>query len=295
MPRITIGLPIFNSQDLLDECLKCLQNQTFSDFNVLIYDNSSTDGTEAIAKKFVSGDSRFSYYRQPQNVGSAQNFIDVLNAADSEFFMWRADDDRSSDNFLQLMVDCLERNQAAQLAVGKVESWRPSRRRRKHFSFVKPLPGPNVLTILRQMYLSHPSWVYGVWRTKFIKDRYTEIWGKYPCGWAGDHLLLLSVILDSMVVGTDEATFVQQIIERGNGAAQRPAEGYSNKDFEGMITARLQAMLQYRQICLNEVNHRDWDVLSGLALRLLIKHYADYRIRISHSRLLRLRLRRLLT
>ncbi len=78
---ITIGVPVFNGGAMLRECLTCLRDQTFRDFAVLIYDNASTDDTAAIAREFAASDARFTYFRQPENRGPAQNFIDVLEAA----------------------------------------------------------------------------------------------------------------------------------------------------------------------------------------------------------------------
>ena len=56
MVPITIGVPVYNGADLLDESLACLARQTFGDFKVLIYDNASTDATPEIARRWAERD-----------------------------------------------------------------------------------------------------------------------------------------------------------------------------------------------------------------------------------------------
>ena len=61
MPAVTIGVPVYNGDALLDECLQCLAAQTFRDFEVLVYDNASTDRTASIAQSWAARDARFRY------------------------------------------------------------------------------------------------------------------------------------------------------------------------------------------------------------------------------------------
>jgi len=48
MVPITIGVPVYNGADLIEESLACLARQSFGDFKALIFDNASTDGTSEI-------------------------------------------------------------------------------------------------------------------------------------------------------------------------------------------------------------------------------------------------------
>lgn len=64
MAAITIGVPVYNEEILLERALEALRTQPFADIEVLIYDNASTDKTPEIAQRFVAQDSRFHYFRQ---------------------------------------------------------------------------------------------------------------------------------------------------------------------------------------------------------------------------------------
>ena len=79
-PKMSIGMPVFNGAEMLEDVLNNFQNQTFSDYEIIISDNGSTDATEIIARKFASLDKRMRYFRQPNNLGAEKNFLFVLDA-----------------------------------------------------------------------------------------------------------------------------------------------------------------------------------------------------------------------
>ena len=86
LPKVTIGLPVYNGEQYLREALVSLQNQIFSDFEVILCDNSSTDGTEAICRKFAEVDKRFKYSRNNENIGAAKNFNRAFELGKGEYF-----------------------------------------------------------------------------------------------------------------------------------------------------------------------------------------------------------------
>lgn len=107
-PRVSIGMPIYNGEKYMREALDSLLVQTFTDFELVISDNSSTDGTSQICREFASRDSRVRYIRQETNIGPIANFRFVLQEASGEFFMWAAHDDIWEKNWLQVLVGELE-------------------------------------------------------------------------------------------------------------------------------------------------------------------------------------------
>ena len=109
-PKMSIGMPVFNGAEMLEDVLNNFQNQTFSDYEIIISDNGSTDATEIIARKFASLDNRIRYFRQPNNLGAEKNFLFVLEQATAKYFMWAACDDLRSDNFLMENIKFLDTN-----------------------------------------------------------------------------------------------------------------------------------------------------------------------------------------
>lgn len=74
MPRITIGVPVYNGVTLIGECLENLACQTHRDFEVIISDNASTDGTTEICAAFCEYDRRFRHIVHPKTSSANENF-----------------------------------------------------------------------------------------------------------------------------------------------------------------------------------------------------------------------------
>ena len=104
VPQVSIGMPVYNGAKFIREALNSLLAQTFTDFELIISDNASTDGTEGICQEYVAKDKRVRYVRQPQNIGAAANFFFVLDEAQAEYFMWAAADDLWDKNWLELLL-----------------------------------------------------------------------------------------------------------------------------------------------------------------------------------------------
>ncbi len=80
-PRLSIGLPVYNGQERLTEALDALLGQSYEDFELIISDNASTDGTAAICRRYEKQDSRIRYIRQPANIGRVPNHNFLIRRA----------------------------------------------------------------------------------------------------------------------------------------------------------------------------------------------------------------------
>jgi glycosyltransferase involved in cell wall biosynthesis len=107
-PRLTLGLPVYNGERFLAASMDALLAQTFTDFELIISDNGSTDGTAAIARRYESIDPRVRYVHHLRNRGSSFNHNFVIEQARGEFFKWVSDDDLYAPNLLQRCVDALD-------------------------------------------------------------------------------------------------------------------------------------------------------------------------------------------
>lgn len=108
-PRVSIGLPVFNGQRFLTEALDSLLAQTFTNFELVISDNGSSDGTEAICRDYAARDRRIRYHRQAQNRGGSWNYNAVFALSRAEYYMWHACDDWSAPTLVELCVAVLDR------------------------------------------------------------------------------------------------------------------------------------------------------------------------------------------
>lgn len=115
-PRVSVGMPTYNGARYLREAIESVLAQDLHELELVISDNGSDDGTEAIATAAAAADPRVRYERAPVNRGAAWNYNHVLELARAPFFKWAADDDVCAPAFLRRCVAELERSPSAVLA-----------------------------------------------------------------------------------------------------------------------------------------------------------------------------------
>ncbi len=92
MPKISIIIPVYNSEKYLKDCLQSVINQTLSDIEIICVNNGSTDHSLSILKKYASEDDRIILINiESPNLGAARNT--GVNAASGEYLMFVDSDD----------------------------------------------------------------------------------------------------------------------------------------------------------------------------------------------------------
>lgn len=109
-PILTVGVPLFNSENHVDQLLQSILSQTLRDIEIIVSDNASTDNTEKIVRSYAAKDSRIRYIRQNSNIGAVENFSFLLKEANSQFFTWAAADDVRTSDFFELNTKFLMDN-----------------------------------------------------------------------------------------------------------------------------------------------------------------------------------------
>jgi len=104
IPTVTLGMPVFNGENFIKEAIDSILAQTFTDFELIITDNASTDATAAIVAEYVNADPRVQYIHNGKNIGAAANYNVSYNMARGKYMKWCAHDDRISPNFLEECV-----------------------------------------------------------------------------------------------------------------------------------------------------------------------------------------------
>lgn len=121
-PRVTIGLPVYNGERYLAYAIDSILSQTFTDFELLIGDNASTDRTPEICAEYARRDPRVRHIRHATNLGAGPNYDHLWYAARGEYFKWNAHDDGVLPQFLEKTVAALDAHPEAVLAaVGILE------------------------------------------------------------------------------------------------------------------------------------------------------------------------------
>ena len=109
MPKLSIGLPVYNGEKYLAATLDALLSQTFTDFELIVSDNGSTDATPDIVRRYAAKDPRIRFLRYDENRGGAWNWNNTFAHASAEYFKWAAHDDLHDPRFVERCIALLER------------------------------------------------------------------------------------------------------------------------------------------------------------------------------------------
>jgi glycosyltransferase involved in cell wall biosynthesis len=99
-PLVSVGLFVYNGERFIEESLRSILNQTFTDFELIISDNASTDRTGEIAEAYAQRDDRIRYYRAEKDMGAGWNAQRVYKLETDKYFKQAAVDDLLEPDFL---------------------------------------------------------------------------------------------------------------------------------------------------------------------------------------------------
>lgn len=111
MNKVSVIIPVYNSEAYLNTMAKCLKEQTYEDLDIIFVNDGSTDKSCDILKKIKSDDSRVKVYTQNnQGVSAARN--KGIELADGEYIAFIDADDKISNDYFEVLVNCMETNNA---------------------------------------------------------------------------------------------------------------------------------------------------------------------------------------
>jgi glycosyltransferase involved in cell wall biosynthesis len=115
VPLVSVGVPVFNGEAFLEDAIRSVLSQTFSDLELILCDNASSDRTAEICRDYAARDPRVRYFRNPRNLGAAANYNLAFSHARGRYFKWLAHDDRMLPSFLAKTHRVLEERSHAVL------------------------------------------------------------------------------------------------------------------------------------------------------------------------------------
>lgn len=107
-PRVTIGVPLYNAAKYLRQALDSLLAQTFTDFEIIISDNGSTDATPDIIQEYIARDPRIRAVRNEVNRGLVWNHLRAESLARGEYFIFGPQDDWFAPTYVEQCVNALD-------------------------------------------------------------------------------------------------------------------------------------------------------------------------------------------
>ena len=170
-PRLTIGLPVYNGENYLAESLEALLGQSYEDFELVITDNASTDGTADICHRYRKQDSRIRYIRQPHNIGLQPNHNFVITQARGELFKMTSHDDLYARDLLKRCVDALDEHPEVVIAHCREAMIDTSGNVTKLIQYSVATDSPRAPERFRSMLFDGwDDYTYGVIRTKVLRQ-----------------------------------------------------------------------------------------------------------------------------
>lgn len=213
MPVVSIGLPVYNGAAHLEETVESILGQTYDDFELIISDNASTDGTYELCRSIAERDERVRVSRFPRNLGAAPNYNHVVTQATGRYFKWAAHDDLLKPEFLRLCVDAHERLDPPPAIVYPKSEFIDEHGRVTHpdadtqqadsrFAAVR------AYTMLQRMSMAHA--VFGVFNAEMLGR--TGLIGSFV---SSDYVLLLQMSLLGQIVQLDTEPLFQRRVHPG--------------------------------------------------------------------------------
>lgn len=108
---ISIIVPVYNQEKHVERCLNSIKNQTYTDIEVILVDDGSTDDSGAICRRFSEKDKRFHYiYQENRGVGGARN--KGVEEAGGEYISFVDPDDYIEEKYCEILLGVLEKEGA---------------------------------------------------------------------------------------------------------------------------------------------------------------------------------------
>ncbi|WNZ29229.1 MAG: glycosyltransferase family 2 protein [Candidatus Bathyarchaeota archaeon] len=120
VPRLSIGMPVYNGENYLEKTIKSILSQKYADFELIISDNASTDNTPKICCEYAKRDKRIFYCRSEKKHGAAWNFNNAFKLSSGYYFKWSAHDDLHHPDHLLKCVQVLDDNPSVVLCYSKI-------------------------------------------------------------------------------------------------------------------------------------------------------------------------------
>jgi hypothetical protein len=167
--RVAIGRPVLPRERSVGRAIESVLGQTHTDFELVVSDNASTDGTSAVCRSYATADARVRYTRRPSTIPAYENFRFVFHATSAPYFMWLSGDDHMVPSLLEDATAILDTRPEVACCVPRVEFEHPDGSRSPAAGTV-PLLGTAAQNLCR--FLEDPmdnSRFYGVHRREILR------------------------------------------------------------------------------------------------------------------------------
>ena len=208
---VTIAIPTYKRLNLLKRTISSVANQSYSNIHLILSSNekSSEEKILEICKEFSQKIKKITVYIHYENIGQLGNFKFLLDSVDTEFFMWLADDDEISSNYIENLIIILQKNPDISSAMGR---WVSVSNSGKKLHPKQPDLSSKILIVRIFNFIvnNDDSWFYGLHRKNKVRQCKFEgyFWpnkGLIP-NWS--YVFLIEILIKSPVLYSHSADFI---------------------------------------------------------------------------------------
>lgn len=117
-PIVSVIVPLYNQADYIGETIKSVLNQSYTNWEMIVIDDGSTDNGSTIVKEFAANDTRISYYCQPNSGPSAARNVGISKSR-GKYILPLDGDDKIGEKYLETATEYLENNEDCKLVYCK--------------------------------------------------------------------------------------------------------------------------------------------------------------------------------
>jgi glycosyltransferase involved in cell wall biosynthesis len=221
-PEISIGLPVYNGENYLEQAIESFLDQSFGNFELIISNNASTDSTHEISLKYSNADKRIRYYQNSVNLGATRNHNRVFELAVGKYFKWAGHDDIYAREYLQKCQKVLNEQQEVVLVYPKTIIIDGCGREIEHyedgFNLRYLQPSLRLRHILRHPLSKLLNPPLGLTRSECLRK--TRLLGNY---YAADRVILAELALQGQIAEVPEYLFYRRLHEK-NSTSLNPSD-----------------------------------------------------------------------
>lgn len=147
-PKVSVCLPVFNGEPFLAAAIESVLNQSHADFELLVSDDCSQDGSAAIISEYARKDKRISFWHNAQRLGLFSNYNKCMKSARGDYIKTFAQDDLLHTDIIARMVAVLDSHPGVALASCARQTMDPEQERielLRQFDRDSVVPGTEVI------------------------------------------------------------------------------------------------------------------------------------------------------
>lgn len=171
LPLVTVGMPIRNAGSTIVGAIASIVSQTYTNLEIIIADNASTDTTPDFCELLRTQDQRIRYIRHSTPIPAWKNFAFLVNEANGEYFLWAAHDDRRAVNYIEVLLRGLRNRPEASLTFSDLDIFsRYEEIKNEVVPYLFDSTGLSERQRIHRYPKSACAEIYGLHRTQLLKD-----------------------------------------------------------------------------------------------------------------------------